>query len=96
MAAYPLASKLAHENTNLSVLARDGAIIRCQAAPWVAHPATDLAAIKGAFEVVEEEKGEETEKPYPCLLTIGDFKVLGQFLDEFTARGLLVNADGPI
>jgi SIR2-like domain len=92
LADYPNARKLARENANLSVLARDAAVIRRQEAKWIAHPATDMAAIKCAFQLIDaagadKKEVEESEQPHPCRLTIGDFKLLGDFLDEFSAHG---------
>jgi SIR2-like domain len=92
LADYPNARKLARENANLSVLARDAAVIRRQEAKWIAHPATDMAAIKCAFQPIDaagadKKEVEESEQPHPCRLTIGDFKLLGDFLDEFSAHG---------
>jgi hypothetical protein len=87
---YPNAKKLARETANLSILARDSAVIRRQEAKWVAHPAADMAAIKCAFQPInvagaDKKKLEESDQPLPCRLTIGDFKLLGDFLDEFSA-----------
>ena len=98
LAEYPNARKLALENANLSVLARDSAVIRRQEAKWIAHPATDLPAIKCAFQPIDEDGAdkavtEESDQPYLCRFTIGDFKALGQFLDEFSAHGGLGGAD---
>jgi hypothetical protein len=89
---YPNAKKLAHENANLSVLARDSAVIRRLEAKWIAHPATDMSAIKCAFQQIEPTDGGKNEaadsdQPRPCRFTIGDFKLLGDFLDEFSYRG---------
>lgn len=98
LAEYANAKKLALQNGNLSVLARDSAVIRRQEAKWIAHPATDLAAIKCAFQPIDEsgadmKEGEESDRPHQCHFTIGDFKSLGQFLDEFSAHGGLAWAD---
>jgi hypothetical protein len=92
LAAYPNAQKLAEDNVNLSVLARDSAVIRRMKADWMVQPATELAAIKSAFMPVkskdEEGKGvDESDEPRPCRLTIGDFRSLGEFLNEFSAYG---------
>jgi SIR2-like protein len=92
LADYPNAKKLARDNANLSVLARDAAVIRRQEAKWIAHPATDMAAIRCAFQPIDtagadKKEVEESEQPHPCRLTIGDFKLLGDFLDEFSGHG---------
>jgi hypothetical protein len=92
LAEYPQARKLARENANLSVFARDAAIIRRQEAKWIAHPATDIAAIACAFQPVDpagsdKKDIEDSDQPYLCQFMIGDFKLLGNFLDEFSAHG---------
>jgi hypothetical protein len=92
LSEYPIARKLAEENVNLWVLAKDCAVIRRRTGNWMAHAATDYAAIKPAFERVEpKENGgkppEDTDEPYQCRLTIGDFRLLGEFLDEFSGPG---------
>jgi hypothetical protein len=93
LADYPNAVTLARENSNLSVLAPDEAIIRRRRGRWVASPTIDVATLKGAFEIVPEatkadgEKSSQTqagEMPRPCRMTLGDFKQLGDFLDEFS------------
>ncbi len=94
---YPNARKLASENANLTVYARDSAIIRRLEGPWIAHPATDLATIKSTFKPLgtgdgPKKDGDEAEKPYPCEFTIGDFKMLGEFLDEFSGCGVITDA----
>src|SRR6202012_5202955 len=77
------ARKLSLQNPNLSGLARDSAFIRQQEAKWIAHPATDLAAIKCAFQPIDENGAEktvmeETDQPHLCRFPIGGFKLLGQ------------------
>jgi hypothetical protein len=90
---YPNAVSLARDNSNLSVFAPDEAIIRRRKGRWVASPTIDVATLRGAFEVVPEvtnASGKEprqtqvSETPRPCRMTLGDFKQLGDFLDEFS------------
>lgn len=92
LADYPNAKRLAYENANLSVLARDSAVIRRLEAKWIAHPATDMSAISCAFEPIESTNGSrqkeaDSDQPRPCRFTIGDFKRLADFLDDFSSRG---------
>lgn len=88
LSSYTNAQKLASENLNLSILARDGAIIRSVAANWIAQPAADASAIGGAFErVLSADKEETVDKPFRCQFTLGDFRAFGNFLDEFSAYG---------
>jgi hypothetical protein len=97
---YPEAIKLAKDNANLSLLALDKAIIRRREGSWVASPATDISALKGVFEVITPAatetaaKGESgSESPRPCTMTLGDFKRLGDFLDEFSGYGFPRSTD---
>jgi hypothetical protein len=95
---YPAAVALAKDNSNLSVLAPDKAIIRRREGRWMASPTIDIATLRGAFEVLPEAPvdGETSsakgafaaEEPRPCRMTLGDFKQLGDFLDEFSGYGL--------
>lgn len=89
LAEYSNAQKLAKDNVNLSVLARDSAVIRRTEAVWMAQPTTELAAITCAFKLVKSKEddgkgAQETDEPRPCHLTIGDFRSLGEFLSEFS------------
>src|SRR3546814_10220462 len=51
LADYGAAEALAKDNTNLSVFARDAAVVRRQKAVWMARPTTDAAALKGVFQI---------------------------------------------
>jgi hypothetical protein len=90
---YPNAIALANDNANLSVLAPDQAIIRRRQGPWMAAPTVNVAALRGTFEIVQEptkKDGEAktdatAEAPRPCRMTIGDFRHLGDFLEEFSS-----------
>jgi hypothetical protein len=86
LADYPAAVALAKSNSNLSVFAPDRAIIRRREGAWMASATSDLATLKGAFEVANENgaDGAEADTPRPCRMTLGDFKKLGDFLDEFS------------
>ena len=104
---YPMATGLAKGEANLSVLARDAAIIRRREGKWLARPATDITAISGAFEFVELEKGGagggagadqpvdvESDEPRPCCFELGDFKHFGLFLDQIAGRGTQSGTEG--
>jgi hypothetical protein len=84
LSEYPKGSTLAAENTNLSVLARDAAVIRKDEVKWTVTEAMDMATLKGVFEL---EKVTTPGKPEngirPCRLIAGDFKHFGRFLDGF-------------
>lgn len=95
LANYPDAVALAKDNANLSVLASDRGVIRRRDGEWMVSPTMDIAALKGVFEAVpvfNETDGVAnsavtSEAPSPCRMTIGDFKHLGDFLDEFSRHG---------
>ncbi len=98
LAEYPKAKGLAADNPNLSLLAADAAIIRRKEGVWLAPPATDIAALKCAFEMVKPIKSaaggektgqdeEQSDKPKPCRFIAGDFKHFGEFLGEFSQYG---------
>jgi hypothetical protein len=60
------------------------------------QPATELAAITSAFELVESKEDDgkdvhETDELLPCRLTIGDFRSLGEFLNEFSGYGIFAS-----
>ncbi|TVR84794.1 MAG: SIR2 family protein [Rhodospirillales bacterium] len=94
MAKYPMLAALAKAEANLTVLARDVAIIRRREAQWLARPSTDIAAFGGAFELIKTESDtadepaapqspdEDTETPRPCRFHLGDFARFGAFLDD--------------
>lgn len=99
LADYPAAVALAKENANLSVLATDKAIIRRREGTWMASPTTDVAALIGTFEIIQEATdtaavadAAAAEAPRPCRMTLGDFKLLGDFLDEFSGYGMSVGS----
>ncbi|WP_250633639.1 SIR2 family protein [Pinirhizobacter soli] len=96
LADYQAAAALAKDNANLSLLALDGAVIRRHAGVWMANPSTDVSTLKSAFEIVEEADASTVtadvsapEVARRCRMTLGDFKRLGEFLDEFSGFGVL-------
>lgn len=81
---YPLAVKVAQENPNLCLLARDGAVIAMKKAEWgtidaEAKPDTETIGIEW-----KEQDGEKTK--LKAVLTLGDFCVLGRLFAEMTGR----------
>jgi hypothetical protein len=98
LADYPIAKNLARETANLSVFGRDAAMIRRVEGKWIAHPATDMLLIKCAFQPVDAKAADkdagDSDQPHPCQCTIGDFRRLGEFLDEFSGLGNRMGMDG--
>lgn len=94
LANYPEAIKLAERNFNLSVFADDGAVIRGHTGQWMASPTADVTAPMGAVEICSMmattdakapvSDAEVAEEPRPFRMTLGDFKQLGNFLDQIS------------
>ena len=80
LSGYPAAVKLATENPNLSVMAKDRAVIRRQEAGWLMTPTRDVAALAEVFTVGAEVPGADSDAPRPCDFHIGDFAKFGDFL----------------
>lgn len=94
LADYADGVDLAKDNANLSLMARDGAVVRRREGPWVASPTTDVARLKTTFEKFrsanrEKASTEPADMPQPCTFLGGDFKKFGNFLDELSAYDAL-------
>ena len=99
LADYGEAEKLARQVPNLSILARDRAVIRGEVGCWVARPTTDLEMLRGVFSLSIDgppiELGEDLklldsatiEEATPCFLSAGDFADFGKFLDSAFGMG---------
>ncbi len=92
---YPTAVRLARLETNLSLLAKDGAVISRRRGSWLAQPTTDRAALDTAFEFLEpannhgigvadesDIRNEDPDAPRACQFLLGDFQRFGDFLDK--------------
>lgn len=77
---YPAAVKLATDNSNLSLLAKDKAIIRRQEGAWFMRPTRDVAALTDAFTVDPDVPGADPDAPRSCQLDIGNFAKFGDFV----------------
>jgi hypothetical protein len=78
---YPQARELATEVANLSILAKDSAVIRRQTGAWVARATVDPTSIMLGFSFDKEAAGDD--EPRPCSFHLGDFGRFGNFLDTF-------------
>lgn len=100
LSEYPIASSLAAAEANLSVLARDEAIIRRRHGKWLARPATNSTALEFTFEFTDGKEGEnevegqtkgapddDSDDSRPCNFLLGDFKHFGHFLDAVAGHG---------
>src|SRR5262249_16789966 len=89
LVAYPAALTLAEKNSNLSLLARDAAIIRRQKLSWQAEQSIEVAALGHAFAIRAGTGGKppaahNSEEPRPCDFYLGNFATFGKFLKEFS------------
>lgn len=89
---YTEGVRLARENANLSLLAKNGAIVRRRQGAWVANPATDMASLKSTFAkststvaTASNTTPDLGDLPQPCQFIAGDFKKFGDFLDEISS-----------
>lgn len=95
LAQYPDGVALAKGNANLSLLARDGAVVRRRQGPWVANPATDLASLAATFQKLPPAAAagstatDLADLPQPCIFLGGNFKRFGDFLDQLSAYDAL-------
>jgi hypothetical protein len=80
LSGYPAAVKLATENSNLSLMAKDSAVIRRQQAGWLMTPTRDVASLTGVFTATAATQGVDADAPRPCDFNIGDFAKFGEFL----------------
>ena len=96
LSKYATAASLAKEEPSLTILARDGAIIRQRPGQWLPQSAVDLQVLHGAFAPQEEpaEQADQTATvKRPCRFVLGDFGVFGRFLDDVTGYGATVDGD---
>lgn len=94
LADYSAAEKLARQVSNLSVLARDNAVIRREVGGWMARPATDIEMIMSIFSLsIDGPPGGQSVNPNsidsttieeatPCFFFGGDFALFSKFLDS--------------
>lgn len=86
LADYKDGVELARRTPNLTLLARDGGVLRCTEGDWLADAATDLVELTHLFEssaaaAPPAAGADPDDKPKPCVFVAGDFKRFGEFLD---------------
>ena len=86
LADYKDGVQLARRTSNLTLLARDGGVLRGTEGHWLADAATDLAELTHLFEssaapAPPTAGADPDDKPKPCGFVAGDFKRFGEFLD---------------
>lgn len=77
LADYPEATRLASTAGNLSLLARDGALIGTRRGDWDNRDLDDAATLSGAVELIPDPTDGTTQV---TLFRLGDFGYLGRFL----------------
>ncbi|MEW6081856.1 MAG: SIR2 family protein [Bacillota bacterium] len=82
LAKYPDAVKLARERPNLSLLARDGAIISGNQAKWPEKDAESVSENAGRWVMWIPVEPANKEGNRTAEFQLGDFAVLGEFLHE--------------
>jgi hypothetical protein len=81
-AEYPQSIRLARDRSNLTILARDGAVIGSQESKWPVKDAEAVSADDGKWvRWVPVEPANENGKRR-AEFTLGDFDFFGQFLQE--------------
>jgi len=82
IAGYPLAVALARKRSNLSILARDSAVISGQESKWLERDAESVPTNDGMWvQWTSVDPAKENSK-LTAEFTLGDFAVLGKFLQE--------------
>jgi len=74
---YPEAVKLASTTGNLSLLARDGALLGTRKGGWGNSDLGAAATLSGAVELISDQEGGTAKV---VLFNLGDFACLGRFL----------------
>jgi hypothetical protein len=83
IADYPEAAKLATTTSNLSMMARDGAIIGTRSGSWDNRDPGDTAMWAGAVELAPDSSGGASQV---ATFHLGDFARLGSFLAALIGR----------
>ncbi|SDD33175.1 hypothetical protein SAMN05216337_101028 [Bradyrhizobium brasilense] len=76
----PAAVRLATENSNLSVMAKDRAVIRRREDGWLMRQTGDVAALAEIFTAGPQGDGTDSDAPRPCEFEIGNFARFGDLL----------------
>jgi hypothetical protein len=82
LATYSQATALALKRSNLSILARDGAVIGGQKANWLERDRESVSADDGRFVRWRTVDPDDKEGRLSGEFTLGDFAIFGQFLQE--------------
>ena len=91
-AQYPDALSKAHKRPNLSLLARDGAVLGTVERAWRADPQLSHPMHGLSVKSVDLNTGDAPEDS-PCEFLLGDFQAFGSFLSQQLSRNEINNAD---
>jgi hypothetical protein len=83
---YPKAVKLASERSNLSLLARDGAVISGREAKWHDKDAESAAADNLVWVTWTPIDPQDDKSRQMARFSLGDFSDFGKFLHELVGR----------
>lgn len=86
IAEYPQAVTLARKRSNLSILARDGAVISGQESKWPERDAESVPADNGMWVGWTSVDPAKENARLRAEFTLGDFAVLGEFLQELVGN----------
>jgi hypothetical protein len=86
LGSYPKAVKLALDRSNLSLLARDGAVISGREATWLEKDADSVASDKSELLswILIDPKDEKSKRK--AELQLGDFVVFGKLLHDLVGQ----------
>lgn len=99
LAEYSTANRLAMTEPNLTILARDGAVIRKRQSAWLQQTTAQIQELQGTFELEDgESQNSETaagdapakgasDQSRPCRFLLGDFDAFGNFLENVSGSG---------
>lgn len=79
---YPQAAKLARERSNLSLLARDGAVISGREAKWVEKDAETVMSDASKWVTWTPLAPANSDSKHASRFELGDFATFGKFLHE--------------
>jgi hypothetical protein len=92
ISGYPQAAALARTRSNLNLLAQDGGVIGGQEVVWPEKDAESVSADNGRWLRWMPVDPKKPEGKRLAELTLGDFAVFGQFLQELVGSGQQVSA----
>jgi len=81
IAKYTALVALATRTPNLTIYAKDAAVVGQKTRQWTVRPTADVTSLKGIFEAVSGAG----DAPVPGTFLLGDFMAFGRFLSTFSS-----------